>query len=74
MTWEEKFSENKILIALYDAFLPECSTYESRIDLMTEIGRLHTQNKRIEKMSVIQFKNDSHDHVIQMNFNEASGF
>lgn len=49
------------------AFLPECRKYDDRLKLITEIGRLHNQNKQINMMSVKQFLQDMGDHIIQMN-------
>lgn len=67
MTFLQKHHENKKLINSYMAFLEECTGFESRLRLITEIGRLHEQNKAIEKMTYQDTKQDIHDYTITVN-------
>lgn len=64
MTWKQKYGQNKKLMALYDAFLPECSEYKDRLKIMTELGRLNTQNIKIRQMKVEQYEEDCYDYEI----------
>ncbi|WP_136464925.1 hypothetical protein [Flagellimonas onchidii] len=69
MTWKEKYSENKKLIALYDSYLAVAElTFDSRLRPMTEIGRLSRQNKYIGQMPVSEFHKDANDHMFKTNW------
>ncbi|MCH4824275.1 hypothetical protein ML462_13955 [Gramella lutea] len=67
MTYEQKLRENKRLLENYVAFLSECTTYEDRLKLSSEIGRLNDQNKQIEKMEYQYTKKDISDTKIETN-------
>jgi hypothetical protein len=59
MTWKQKQSSNFKLIALYMASLElETLTYDQRLNLATEIGRLHTENQKIDNMLVQDYVKD----------------
>lgn len=67
MTYQTKYNENKRLLGLYVNFLPECTTYDDRLKLSTEIGRLNEQNKAIEKMGFAYTKKDISDYELELN-------
>lgn len=67
MTYQQKYKENKKFLQLYVDFLPECTTYDERLKLSTEIGRLNEQNKQIEKMEFADTKKDISDYTIEVN-------
>lgn len=67
MTYRNKYNQNKRLLRLYVDFLPECTTYEDRLKLSTEIGRLNEQNKVIEKMGFAYTKKDISDYELELN-------
>lgn len=48
------------------AYLEECTTFEQRLNLSAEIGRLHDQNKAIDRMPFTDLKEDIHDYTIQV--------
>lgn len=69
MTWKQKYSENKKLIMLYDAFLMNAPIdYDNRLKLITEIGRLNQQNKTIEQMPVVQFHKGINDYTFKIDW------
>ena len=55
------------MLKLYIDFLPECTTYDDKLKLSTEIGRLNEQNKAIEKMGFAYTKKDISDYNLQLN-------
>lgn len=67
MTHAKKHKENTKLLANYVAFLDECTDYDQRLKLCTEIARLNTQNNAIDKMSFEQAKQDSYEYTIEVN-------
>jgi len=67
MTYQQKLRENNRLLENYVAFLPECTTYEQRLKLSSEIGRLNDQNKQIEQMEYQYTKKDISDSKINVN-------
>ena len=65
MNWKQKHSENSKCITRYMASLEhEQLTYDQRLKLVTEIGRLNMQNQSIEKMSVSDFHKDCMVHKV----------
>jgi len=58
MTYQSKYRENERLLAGYVGFLEECASYDQKLKLSAEIGRLSTQNKQIEKMEFATTKTD----------------
>ena len=66
MNWHQKYKQNYKLIKGYDAFIPEVTNFEQRLKLATEIGRLYTQNKMIEQMTVEDYKQDSNDYDLKI--------
>lgn len=66
MTFRQKYKENQKLMQAYDSFLPEVDNYDDRLRLMTEIGRLHKQNKEIEQMPFSEVKNDILEYNIEV--------
>lgn len=67
MTWKQKYNENKKLIKLYDDFLVAVSvSFDDRLKLVTEIGRLNEQNKMIEQMPVARFHQDTNDYTFKI--------
>lgn len=48
MNWRKKYKENSELLSNYLEFLNECTDYDQRLKLCTEIARLQSQNKEIE--------------------------
>lgn len=67
MTYEQKLRENKRLLERFVAFLSECTTYDERLKLSSEIGRLNDQNKQIEKMEYQETKKDMNDSILEVN-------
>lgn len=67
MTYVRKHKENTRLIAGYMAFLSECSTYDQRLKLISEIARLHHQNKQIEQMEYQEVKKEMLVYFIKIN-------
>ncbi|MDB4157950.1 hypothetical protein N9609_00515 [bacterium] len=73
MTYKQKYSENKKLIKLYDDFLMAISiSLEDRLKLITEIARLHIQNKKIEEMPVGDFHSDTNGYKFQIDSEECN--
>lgn len=70
MTFKSKYNENRRLLQGYVAYLDHCTTYEQKLKLSTEIGRLQTQNEHIKKMSVEDFEQDINDYHIIVNSNQ----
>lgn len=66
MTYEQKLRENKRLLESFVAFLSECTSYEQRLKLSSEIGRLNDQNKQIEKMEYQDTKKDISDYKVEV--------
>lgn len=66
MKWTAKHKENTKLLANYVAFLDECTDYDQRLKLCTEIARLNAQNNAIDKMSFEQAKQDTHEYTIEV--------
>lgn len=66
MTFLQKHKENQKLIQNYMDYLPECTDYNSRLKLCTEIARLNAQNNAIDKMSFEQAKQDTHEYTIEV--------
>ena len=67
MTYEAKYKENKRLLAAFVEYLEHCPTYEQKLKLSTEIGRLNRQNQRIEKMEFADTKKDISDYTVTVN-------
>jgi len=67
MTSQSKHHENKRLLKEYVSFLEECTTYDQKLKLSSEIGRLNSQNKRIEKMSFEDIQIDISNYTIEVN-------
>ena len=67
MTYRQKLRENKRLLEGFVNFLPECTTYEQRLKLSSEIGRLNDQNKQIEQMEYQHTKKDISDSKLEIN-------
>lgn len=67
MTYKQKYNENKKLIKNYIKCLDYCKDFDSRLKLITEIGRLNQQNKAIEKMTFEEVKRDSNDYIVEVN-------
>jgi len=59
INWQDKQEENTSLIKGYIDFLPEVTNYDERLKLMTEIGRLNNQNKKINQMTVEDYKKET---------------
>lgn len=66
MTHLHKHKENTKLILRYMAFLDECKTLDSRLKLITEIGRLNEQNKAIDKMPLEETKQNIVEYTIEV--------
>lgn len=66
MTYEQKLRENKRLLEQFVAFLGECSSYDERLKLSSEIGRLNDQNRQIEKMEYQEAKKDMMDSRLEV--------
>lgn len=66
MTFLKKHRNNAKQIQLYMSFLEEVKDFDSRLKLITEIGRLHTQNKQIDKMSYEETKRNINDYTIEI--------
>ena len=67
MNYQSKYNENKRLLAGYVPFLEECTSFDDKLKLSAEIGRLHEQNKQIEKMEYQHTKKDISDSVLAVN-------
>lgn len=67
MTYARKHKENTRLIAGYMAFLSECSTYDQRLKLISEIARLHHQNQQIKQMEYQEVQKPITDYFIKIN-------
>lgn len=67
MTHAAKYRQNKRLLQGYVEYLEHCTTYEQRLKLSTEIGRLQSQNEAIKQMSVQDYEQQAHDYQIVMN-------
>lgn len=48
------------------AFLEEVEDFDSRLKLITEIGRLNTQNNQIDKMSFEDIQQDCNDYTVEV--------
>ena len=69
MNWKQKYSENKKLITLYDDFLMTTAVaFGDRLRLITEIARLHEQNKKIEQMTVAKFHKNTNDYKFELDW------
>lgn len=65
MTWKQKHTQNSKYISLYMASLEyEILTYEQRLKLITEIGRLNLQNQFIDQMLVEDYHKDCMVHKV----------
>ena len=67
MTYQSKYRENECLLAGYVGFLEECASYDQKLKLSAEIGRLAAQNKQIETMEFAYTKTDISDYIINVN-------
>jgi hypothetical protein len=67
MTYQAKYKENKRLLEAFVAYLEHCTSYEQKLKLSTEIGRLNEQNQQIEKMEFAHTKKDISDYTITVN-------
>lgn len=67
MNYQSKYNENSRLLRLFVDFLPECTTYDDKLKLSSEIGRLNGQNKLIEKMGFATTKTDISDYSLEIN-------
>lgn len=66
MNWRKKHKENTQLLRRYLDFLNECTDYDQRLKLCTEIARLQSQNKEIELMTYSRTAQDINDFEIQI--------
>lgn len=67
MTYAAKYRENKRLLEAFVQYLEYCTTYEQKLKLSIEIGRLNEQNQQIEKMEFAATKKDISDYSIEVN-------
>lgn len=67
MTYAAKYRENRRLLENYVNFLEECTSFEQKLKLSSEIGRLSHQNRHIEKMKFAHTKKDISDYTIEVN-------
>jgi len=68
MTYKQKLKENTMLIALFDSYLMKIEhSFDDRLKLTTEIGRLNTQNQEILNQKISEFNNDINDYTIDVN-------
>lgn len=66
MTYLKKHRNNIKQIRLYMSFLEECTDFDSRLKLITEIGRLNQQNQAIDQMSYEETKRNINDYTIEI--------
>ena len=66
MTFQTKYNENIRLLRLYVDFLPECTGYDDKLKLSSEIGRLNEQNKLIETMEYANTKMDISNYELKI--------
>ena len=60
---------------LYDSYLSVAElSFDSRLKLITEIGRLNQQNKYVEQMPVSEFHKDTNDYKFKINWMSCNTF
>lgn len=67
MTYQSKYRENERLLAGYVGFLEECTSYDQKLKLSSEIGRLNSENHQISKMEFATTQEQVINYSIDIN-------